>query len=92
MMPQFYKTPARVAEDAFGLGPGISANLIALVFFGTTVLSEGPGTLSVFGGWGDLVEVPRSTAPTAAVGLAFDDLTRLGELDLALNYRIAEGR
>ena len=84
--PQFYKTPARVAESAFSLREGICVNLIAPVFFGTTVLSEGRGALSLFGGWGDLPETPKNAAPTSAIALAFDDLTRLGELDLEFNY------
>lgn len=86
MMPQFYKTPARVAESVFRTNEGIGVNLIAPVFFGTTVLSGGRGTLSLFGGWGDLSEVPKNAEPTSAISLAFDDLTRLGELDLEFNY------
>ena len=84
--PQFYKTPARVAESVFSLREGIGVNLIAPVFFGTTVLSEGRGALSLFGGWGDLPETPKNAEPTSAIALAFDDLTRLGELDLEFNY------
>ena len=87
MASQFYKTPARVAESLFSLQEGIRVNLIAPVFFGSTVVSEGAGSLSLFGGWGDLPQVPKSVEPTPAVAAAFDDLTRLGELDLKFNYQ-----
>lgn len=85
--PQFYKTPSRVSKSCFKLREGIRVNLVAPVFFGSTVLCEGEGLLSLFGGWGDLPQLPKSIEPTPAVAAAFDDLTRLGELDMEFNYR-----